>query len=277
MTLLHLSFDKILGSFFTALIAEGLTNNGDKNIVMLGNNYYPLTIVFDILKSLTDDVIIDEQLLVSQFKNLSATEISIALFPSIIYNYQSPEKLAQQLAIISENGCYSKVSEDGVIVFIIIVNLILSKQLELKQITPQIMPYLEDKKQETINHLQLIDKMIIDKHLLTEVDCIFRQKFRKDFQGIYQGLYSFFSYPSNFENSLLRSTYFSQESQSTAILTGYLLGLYHGYLNIPHQWRLHSSPPSSQIQLNPKIKEIVILTKKLVANWQGKMDNQERK
>ena len=192
MTLLHLSFDKILGSFFTALIAEGLTNNGDKNIVMLGNNYYPLTIVFDILKSLTDDVIIDEQLLVSQFKNLSATEISIALFPSIIYNYQSPEKLAQQLAIISENGCYSKVSEDGVIVFIIIVNLILSKQLELKQITPQIMPYLEDKKQETINHLQLIDKMIIDKHLLTEVDCIFRQKFRKDFQGIYQGLYSFF-------------------------------------------------------------------------------------
>lgn len=263
MTLIYLSSDKMLGSFITALIAQNLTNNRGNNFTNLDNNNNSLTIAFEVLKGLTKDGIIDEKLLVNQCQNLSASEILIALFPLIIYSYQNSEKLA----IILDNCCGSKVNQDSINVFIIVVNLILSQQLELKKITPQIMAYLEDKKQEIINHLQFIDEMIINQQPLTEVDNIFKENFKEDSLAIYQSLYAFFSYPSHLENSLQRSTYFAQQSQATAILTGYLLGLYHGYLNISYQWR-------KSIEFDSKKQEIEKLTQKLVARWQGKMDNE---
>lgn len=263
MTLIYLSSDKILGSFIAALIAQSLTNNRGNNFINLDNNNNSLAIAFDVLKSLAKDGLIDKNLLVNQGKNLSGSEILIAFFPLIIYTYQNSEKLA----IILDNCCGSKVNQDSIKVFIIVVNLILSQQLEFKKITPQIMAYLDDKKQEIISHLQLIDEMIINRQPLTEVDNIFKENFKEDSLAIYQSLYAFFSYPYHLENSLQRSTYFAQQSQATAILTGYLLGLYHGYIHIPYSLR-------SQLKLNPKIREIEILTEKLVANWQGKMDNE---
>lgn len=263
MTLIYLSSDKILGSFITALIAQNLTNNRDSNFINLENNNNLLILAFNILKDLTNDLNVDEKLLANQCKDLIASEISIALFSLIIYTYQNPEKLA----IILDNCCGSKVNQESIKIFIIMVNLILSQQLEFKKITPQIMAYLDDKKQEIINHLRFIDEMIINRQPLKEVNNIFKENFKEDSLAIYQSLYAFFSYPYHLENSLQRSTYFAQQSQATTILTGYLLGLYHGYIHIPYSLR-------SQLKLNPKIREIEILTEKLVANWQGKMDNE---
>lgn len=263
MTLIYLSFDKILGSLTTALIGKNLTNYSDKNPIHLDNHYSPLTIAFDVLKSLTDNQIIEEKLLVNQCRYLNSNEISIAFFPLIIYNYHNPEKLA----LIIDNYCNSKVNQDSIKVFAIIVNLILSQQLEFKKITPQIIVNLESKKEEIINYLHLIDKMINYHQPLIEVDKIFNDNFNQDSLAIYQSLYIFLCQPYPLENSLKRSAYFSQQSESTIILTGYLLGLYHGYLNIPYQLRRKQ-------ELQTKIKEIEKLTKKLVAQWQGKMDNE---
>ncbi|BAQ63980.1 hypothetical protein [Geminocystis sp. NIES-3709] len=251
MTLIYLSTDKVLGSFATALIGQNLGNDRDVNIGILDDNYSFLMRSFEILNSLINNHKID--------RLFTASKSTIEIFPLIIYSYQNIEILD---IIINEE----KHNKYNVKILTTLVNIILSKSLEFNSLTSQIIPYLDQENSKIFNHFKLIDKLIVNKCSLTKINEIFKQNFEEDSIAIYQSLYSFFSNTYNLKNSLQRSIYFDQQFQETAILTGYLLGLYHGYRNIPYQWR-------RSIELNPKIKQIEMLSKKLVANWQGKMDN----
>lgn len=265
MTLIYLSQDKILGSFVSALIGQKLTQNSNENPTNLDYNY-PLNISFEILKDLVNHKIIDENLFIDKVKNLDTIDTIISIFPWIIYNYQNNEKL-----IIITNNFHDliKVNQNGINLFINIINLILNQGLKSKIMTFDTILSLKDKNESINDYLLLINEMIIKQQPLTEVDNIFKQNIPKDSLALYQSLYAFFSNLYNFESSLNRTIYFSQQSQATSILTGYLLGLYHGYIHIPYQWR-------SQIKLDSQIAEIHQLTQKLVAQWQGKIDNKER-
>ncbi|BAQ62206.1 hypothetical protein GM3708_2612 [Geminocystis sp. NIES-3708] len=264
MTLIYLSQDKILGSFVSAFIGQKLTQNSNKNLINLDYDY-PLNITFDILKNIVNNTN-DQNLFINKIKNLETIDTLICIFPWIIYHYQNTEKLI----VIRNNYSDLKVNLNSINLFINIINLILNQGLKSNKIMTFDSVVSLKNKNETINdYLLLINQMIIKCQPLTEVDKIFKQNIPEDSLALYQSLYAFFSTIYNFESSLKRTLYFSQQSQATSILTGYFLGLYHGYIHIPYQWR-------SQIKLNSQIAEINQLTQKLVAQWQGKIDNKKR-
>lgn len=240
MKLLYLSKDKVLGSFLTALIADNLsTNLHQKKIIFsetnhfinLLNNIYKLNYIF-------------------QYSSL------VELFPFIIYSYENQETLA----IIEQ----LKKQDESIEVLIIIVNLILSDRLNFDDPLQQIIDHLENI--SIINSLHKLDRILKTRETFTIINETFKTDFELENKEIYQALYIFLSNPYNIEDSLQRSQYFSQKTQETMILSGYLLGLYHGYHNLPYKWH-------NILKLNPENTEIETLTEKLVAHWQGKIDN----
>ncbi|MGI0480043.1 hypothetical protein ACN4EE_04555 [Geminocystis sp. CENA526] len=239
MGLVYLSKNKVLGCFFSALIADNLINKSDyllEQLPIFLNN-------------------------INKFNNLTNFEENISfisLFPLIVYSYQN----AETKEIIEQWQNQQPTLE----ILVIIVNLILSKKLNLNEPIKQIINHLNTQDSSLINSLDRLDRTLSNKETLTVIETIFKDNFALESVAIYQTLYLFFSNPYALENCLQRSLYFSQKIQETTILTGYLLGLYHGYSNLSSEWL-------NTIKLNPKTKEIKTLTEKLVAKWQGKMDN----
>jgi hypothetical protein len=242
MKLLYLSKDKVLGSFFTALMADNLSSNIDQEkIIFRENNHFSKSI--------------------NNFFNLTSIlqdKSSIELFPFIIYSYENKETLE----IIKQLKKQQKTIE----ILIIIVNLILVDRINFDDPIQQIINHLETPDLSIINNLNQLDRILKNKETFSIVHEIFKTDFHPESLEIYQALYIFLSNPYTLENSLQRSQYFSQKTQETMILSGYLLGLYHGYSNLPYQWH-------NILKLNQKNTEIEILTEKLLAQWQGKMDN----
>jgi hypothetical protein len=236
-----LSKDKLLGSFLTALIADNLSSNINNQKKFSENNHF-----IKILNNL------------SNLNFIFQYNSSIELFPLMIYSYEN----RQTLEIINQLKKQQKSME----VLIIIINLILSDRINFDDPIPQIINHLETPNLSIINNLNQLDRILKNKETFSIVHEIFKTDFHPISQEIYQGLYIFFSNPHDLKNSLQRSQYFSHKTQETMILSGYLLGLYHGYHNLPYQWHNILKP-------NPETIEIEILTEKLVAQWRGKMDN----
>lgn len=260
MTLIYLSQDKILGSFIMAMISQKLTQNNHDNLLNLHYNY-PLNVSIDIFRNIANDTIIDENILLNKIKILDPIDTIITIFPLIIYQYHH-EKL-----VILDNSNELTQHKNTINIFINIIYLLLTKEPKNNKINLNDLIFLADKNQNIINYFTLINTMIINHQLLTEVEQIFQNNIPVDDLAFSQSLYSFFSNLSNIKSSLKRSIYFSHQSQKTAILTGYLLGLYHGYLNIPYEWRKQIKSSSWMIEINQ-------LTQKLVARWQGKIHNE---
>lgn len=248
MKLLYLSKDRVLGSFFTALIADNLSSNinrNQKNFFSENNHFVKiLNHIFNL------NFIFEGKSLIAQY------HLIIELFPLIIYSYEN----RQNTTIIEQ----LKKQDKSIEVLIIIVNLILSDQLNFDNPLPQIIDHLENL--SLINSFNKLDRILKTKKTFTIINETFKTDFELENKEIYQALYIFFSNPYDIENSLQRSQYVSEKTQETMILSGYLLGLYHGYSNLPYQWH-------HILKLNPENKEIERLTEKLVAHWQGKMDN----
>ncbi|NCO75340.1 MAG: hypothetical protein GW795_03155 [Cyanobacteria bacterium] len=266
MSLLFLPSDKVLGSFITAFIGKNLVNQHSN---FIKNNHDSFSLACQLLQYLAINNYQFQLFWQTQSQHFFPSDIAIAMFPLMIYNYHNPKILEKELAIISNNYSLGKIEEDSIKIIITIVNLILTNELEFSEIIGN----LTKGKDEIKNYLQLIEEFIKNHAPLTQVEEKLSTNIPKNLLSIYQSIYCFFSFPDNLKISLQRSSYFAQESEATAILTGYLLGLYHGYINIPYQWRTEINFTSSPIESNLKIKEIEILTEKLVANWQGKMDN----
>ncbi|MBL1210045.1 ADP-ribosylglycohydrolase family protein [Geminocystis sp. GBBB08] len=274
--MLYLSSVMIQGSLITGLIGSNLTKNKDK-YSLNELSFSAFEVPLFILKSIINNPIIDlksfdKQLKQNQnglFKNnyaIASSELVITFFPLLIYNYQNFSEFSDELKLFKRIFLPSKLNDNSLDIFIVMINLIVNKQLNFISISSQVISDLNTNDEKNINQLKLIDELITNHLPLVKVEEKLSLNVDEDSLAICQSIYSFFSFPHNIENCLKRSTYFSQQSEKTAILTGYLLGLYHGYPNIPYQWR-------KSLELNPKIKEIEILTQKLVANWQGKMDN----
>lgn len=254
MKLLYLSKDKVLGSFLTALIADNLSSNLNLEKIVFSENNHFIKILNNIfnLNSIFEDKSSIEQ---RRFM-IAQRHFMIELFPLIIYSYENTETLA----IIEQ----LKKQDKSIEVLIIIVNLILRDQLNFDDPLPQIIDHLENL--SLINSLNKLDQILKTKETFTIINETFKTDFELENKEIYQALYIFLSNPYDIENSLQRSQYFSQQTQETMILSGYLLGLYHGYHNLPYKWH-------NILKINPENNEIETLTEKLVAHWQGKMDN----
>lgn len=242
MKLLYLSKDKVLGSFFTALIADNFSSNiNQKKIIFSENNHF-----IRILNHL------------SNLNSFLQYNSAIELFPLIIYSYENREILP----IINQLKKQQKTIE----VLIIIVNLILSDRTNFDTPIQEIINHLNNQDLSIIDSLNKLDRILKNKATFSIVNEIFKTEFELETTEIYQALYIFLSNPYTIKNSLQRSQYFPQKTQETMILSGYLLGLYHGYSNLPDQWH-------NTLKLNPQNTEIETLTEKLVAQWQGKMEN----
>lgn len=249
MKLLYLSKDKVLGSFLSALIADNLSFNlHQEKIIFSENNHF-----IKILNNLSN---LNSILLYNS--SIEQHRLTIELFPLIIYSYENRETLA----IINQLKKEQKTIE----ILIIIVNLILSDRINFDAPIQQIIDNLEHQDLSIIDRLNQLDRILKNKETFSIVNEIFKPDFDEESQEIYQALYIFLSNPYTIENSLQRSQYFSQKTQETMILSGYLLGLYHGYSKLPYQWY-------NTLKLICEKNEIEILTEKLVAQWQGKMDN----
>lgn len=248
MKLLYLSKDKILGSFLTAFIADNLSSNINTQQKFSENNHF-----IKILNNLSS---LDSIL---QYKSSIMTQhCTIELFPLIIYSYENRETLE----IINQ----LKKQQQTLEILIILIHLILVDQINFNAPIQQIIDHLKTQDITIINNLNKLDQILKKKETFTIINEIFKTDFKLEAKEIYQALYIFFTNPYTIENSLQRSQYFSQKTQETMILSGYLLGLYHGYHNLPYQWH-------NILKLNSENTEIEILTEKLVAHWQGKMDN----
>ncbi|WP_017295337.1 hypothetical protein [Geminocystis herdmanii] len=242
MKLLYLSKDKVLGSFVTALIADNLSSNLHQEKIIFSENNHFINLLNNIYN----------------LNSILQYNSSIELFPLMIYSYENRETLE----IINQ----LKKEQKAIEILIIIVNLILVDRINFDEPIQQIIEHLETKDISIINNLNQLDRILKNQETLTIVNEIFNTEFDIELQEIYQALYIFFSNPYHLENSLQRSQYFVKKTQETIILSGYLLGLYHGYSKLPYQWH-------NILNLNPENTEIEILTEKLVAQWQGKMEN----
>ncbi len=247
MKLSYLSKDKVLGSFLTALIADNLSSNLNREKIVFSENNHFIKILNNIfnLNSIFEDK-----------SSIAQRRFTIELFPLIIYSYENTETIA----IIEQ----LKKQDKSIEVLIIIVNLILSDRLNFDNPIQQIIDHLDNL--SLINSLSKRDRILKTKETFTIINETFKTDFELENKEIYQALYIFLSNPYDIENSLQRSQYFSQQTQETMILSGYLLGLYHGYHNLPYKWH-------NILKINPENNEIETLTEKLVAHWQGKMDN----
>ena len=267
--MINLEYYQVFGSLVMAFITQTIYVDDcltSKSI----SEYSPLLqAMVKILQKIINNYEYHESIITNQLieskSHFNASEVAIALFPLIIYCYQSPYKLEQELNKLIELQLLTIKEINSIKILSLIVYLILGNNLNLTIISEQISQESELKNGEEIIEIQIIKKLIKQKLPLTQVEEELNCRITPSNLGIYQALYSFLSMPENLEISLSRSSQFSQQSETTTILTGLLLGLKHGYLTIPYQWR-------KAIVTDKQIKPIETLSKQLVARWQGKLE-----
>ncbi len=262
---IYLEYSQVFGSLVSSLIAFKLTKN---NLEI--EEYLPLQICFYLLEDITNrsqynlDIII--QKFGQQIHDFNESQITIALFPLILYHSQNLTQLEIELNLITQNLSLKPEQLDSIKIYIILVILITEKKLINENLFFNIKAKLEEVEEDNIlfSNLELIKQLIEQKLTLLEIETKFLEIIKLDNLAIYQALYSFLSLPNNLEISLSRSSQFKYYQTETVVLTGFLLGLKNGYLTIPYQWR-------KTIEQEESVSKISILSDKLVAKWQGKL------
>lgn len=193
---------------------------------------------------------------------LNDTEKTIALFSLIVYCYKNTSKLEQELNKLFNKNQQKKYFKHFKLVAIVIF-MIIENKLNWQNIFNEIYQKFEGKN-------QLLENLVMSKLTLSEVEeeLINSPILSSANRGIYQALYSFLTMNYSWEISLQRSSQFSQKKEETTILTGLLLGLHHGYWNIPFSWRNRLKAYQEN-----EMSKIENLSQQLVARWQGKLDN----
>ncbi len=263
-----LKYSQVLGSLISSLIAYKLANDNWQTCSYL--EYLPLQValklIHRIINNHQDDQFILTEELIESIDNLNDSEVAIALFPLIIYCYQNVPKLERECDRLNNSLLDKKRDFNDLKIFSIIVYLILDNKIVQQKITKKINEQLELNNLEELKEIQLIETLLINKSPLTRVEEQLTMKIKTSNLGIYQSLYSFLSIPDNLEISLQRSTKFSEQKETSAVLTGLLLGLKHSYSAIPFDWR-------KTVKTEQIFPEIEQSSQQLVARWQGKSES----
>lgn len=243
MKLFCLSYAQVSGSLINALIADFFVNNLSHN---QGSND---NIFFDKIIH-TFNYILNLDRLDYPYPNKTVLD----LFPFIIYSYENDDRL----------DILNDLDNNDHLIIPLVYYLLEHQNYQDIDIPKFIIhqPNLYD-------NLTEVDRLVKNRVTLSKAEKILSENYPQEKLYIYQALYNFFSHPYHIEISLKRSLYFSHQTKETAILTGYLLGLYRGYFNIPQSWLFFP-------ELKDEIREIERLSNKLVAQWAGKIDNEKR-
>jgi len=254
MELIYISKDKVFACFFCGFISQILAQNYHKSV---DNTLNIISFLKQIIHFIQSSINNNDLIFIKNFNNYDDL---LELFPLILYSYHHQNILeiikkfnnSQHLLLLNK-----------------VITAILARKIDSEYSIEPIIKRLNNDNLQTDNYLQLLTETITKKISFIEVNQLFSEKIEEQYREIYQALYIFFSNPYDIEKSLQRSLYFSTKSEETTVLTGHLLGLYHGYFNLPYHWTI--SP-----EFQAKKQEIAILVDRLVALWQGKMDNRER-
>jgi hypothetical protein len=273
----------IFASLVSGVIAYNLIDNSAD--ISSINNYLPwqfnLNLFPRIINLIEEEKLILTEEHIYELLDCNEAEMAIALYPLIIYCYKNDYRLEQELeTIINYSSSKDRLLND-LRIFTEVIYLILDKKIEKERIISPINSQIDSDKIESIRLIQFIETAIEQKLPLTKVEekLIAQELYSYPNLGIYQALYSFFCLPENWEISLSRSKQFSQQQLVTSILTGLLLGLYHGYLGIPNHWRkkISSKKIGNQKSVDSHFVSYILnlenISHKLVARWQGKLDN----
>jgi hypothetical protein len=267
-----LEYSQILGALTSAKIACNLVLP-QKNLFNF-QRYIPLEFNFTIINKiinlkLENELILTEDLW-QEIAYFNDTEMTIALFPLIVYCYKNKNKLEQELNKLF-NKNQRKIYFNYIKLVEIVIFMIIENRLNRQNIFDEIHQSFASKNHFlNIAENQLLENLVMNKLTLSEVEeeLINSPILSSANRGIYQALYSFLTMNYSWEISLQRSSQFSQQKKETTILTGLLLGLHHGYWNIPFSWRNRIKADQEN-----EMSKIENLSQQLVARWQGKLDN----
>ena len=267
INLIDLKYAQVFGSLLGGVIASQLNEHNQ-----IQENYFSEYLPLQINRIILNNIITNEnyyddilsQKMIQVTHEFDENELAIALFPLIIYCYQDIERIEQEL----NNFKYVNPTQirelDNLKILIIIVYLILDNQCNNQDLVIAIKDKIEIEKEAEITGIQLIEDLIKSRFPLTQVERQITRHIQASSRGIYQALYSFLSMPENVGMSLQRSRQFSQQRETTMVLTALLLGLKQGYLQIPAHWR-------QAIAQQDIYTEIAKLSQQLVARWRGKL------
>ena len=277
-----LEYSQVFGYLISGLIGYNvITNQTD----ILGiNQYFPWQFSLKLSQRIIDLGVEDEPILnkdfIDCFADFNDAQMTIALFPLIIYCYKNNYKLEQELERLTNYVSIAKTSLNNIKIISLIIYLILDQKINCDKISIQISKGIESNNLEYLRWIKLIEIIIEQKLSLTKVE---EKIINSDLSslsnlGIYQALYSFLTMPKNWEICVHRSKQFSQQQLETTILTSFLLGLYNGYLAIPYHWRkIVSSENAKNQKLNDfnfysSISKLENISQQIVARWQGKLE-----
>ncbi|AFZ47084.1 hypothetical protein Cyast_1115 [Cyanobacterium stanieri PCC 7202] len=190
------------------------------------------------------------------FNILTQEQRAIALIPLILYCYENPHKLEKYLQQIATELKMNDFNNQSIFDLRLIFQIILEKQ---SKFTSNKLLFSDSDKLKKIFYIYQ------EKLSIEDVQQQINNCYGSGEIAIYQAIYNFISLPDYVELSLLRSTHFEHHKQSTAILTGCLLGLNNGYHSLPLSWRKY-------LQLIPLVKDrnIEQISKAFVDTWEGK-------
>jgi len=195
------------------------------------------------------------------YKNsLTVGQSAIALMPLIVYRHENKNKLEEDLENISKLWLNSPSLHEDLRIWSLFVTLVINNNQIDSQIINQLSRHCQTKTSQ--QNLQIIKDCLPKKYPLQQLQL--KNEIESESLVIYQAIYSFLTIPEYFEISLLKSTQIGEQSNTVAILTGFLLGIYQGYLNIPLIWRKY-------LELSPLVREEKIdqLSKNFLYTWQG--------
>ena len=128
------------------------------------DNYLPLKATINILENIINRYQSDEQIISHNLRGICSkfapSEQAIALFPLIIYCYQSPHKLEQELDKIIELQPLKNRDINSIKILSVIIYLILEEKIDFSNITEQISQELALENAQEIKEIQLIEKLI---------------------------------------------------------------------------------------------------------------------
>lgn len=266
MSFIYLLKSNIEASFLTGVQALSFDKNNSLND-LCQINYLPLNLSISLLHSMANQKINYHNFYQELFDNddyffcdLSLDEGAIALFPLFLYFYGDSHNLEQVLEKIKTNHFSSNFSVNSWKILVIVINLIIEKKINNTSISQDITSYLEEYQEEDISEIKLIEELINKRIYLTQAEEILRENIEQNSLGIYQSIYNFYCLPHNSKITLLRSQQFTNSQETTRVLTGFLLGLNHGY-----------APILSLGDIKYQGKTIDKIVEKFVAQWQGKL------
>ncbi len=192
--------------------------------------------------------------------SLTVGQSAIALMPLTVYRHENTKKLEEDLVNISKLWLNCSSTYEDLRIWSLFVTLVINQNTINSQIINQLSRHSQTESSQ--KNLQIIKDCLTKKSTLQQLQS--QLEIESQSLVIYQAIYSFLSIPEYFEISLLKSTRIGGQSHTVTILTGFLLGLYHGYLNIPLIWRKY-------LELLPIVREEKIdqLSKNFLHTWQG--------